>query len=349
LSGLENFRGWRVSSRHLRHPWPSGDPSAISGGWSRARRAPRWIPGFGAGWPSIHDRRPSLLCLGASIAVHGGLLALLFLFVSDESYSSPLIVDLSALEASTESAGKLGTRSEGPATAGVRAPDRSWRLGAAGRAHRRCARAAHACESGAGRRFRSGAQSEPARPPEREVPVSRPEPEPAPVAAAAPREPAPDAVTPSLTSPAAVGHEPGRYLRLVRRRVAGRTATQSSATSGATSGGGGSRVALAAGGTGGEPGSEYGGYLAAVRRRIQESIQYPTSARRRGIKGTVNLEILIRADGAISSVSVAGSSSHSELDEARRRGGAESRAPALPRGPEPRSLKVKLPVVFDLQ
>jgi len=131
--------------------------------------------------------------------------------------------------------------------------------------------------------------------------------------------------------------------------VAGRTATQSSATSGATSGGGGSRVALAPGGTGGEPGSEYGGYLAVVRRRIQESIQYPTSARRRGIKGTVNLEILIRADGAISSVSVAGSSSHSELDEAAVEAVRSLGPQPFPAGLKPRSLKVKLPVVFDLQ
>jgi protein TonB len=86
-----------------------------------------------------------------------------------------------------------------------------------------------------------------------------------------------------------------------------------------------------------------------VRRRIQESIQYPTSARRRGIKGTVNLEILIRADGAISSVSVAGSSSHSELDEAAVEAVRSLAPQPFPAGLKPRSLKVKLPVVFDLQ
>jgi protein TonB len=293
--------------------------------------------------------RPSLLCLGASIAVHGALLAPLFLLVSDESYSSPLIIDLSALEASSESEGKLGTRSERPATAGARGsgPKRAG-------AEQPVARiaAAPAPPMPASPAPVVAPSPEPVRPPEREVPVSKPEsrePEPAPVAAAAPREPAPDTVTPSLASPSAVGTSPAATSGSSADGVAGRTATQSSATSGATSGGSGSRVALAPGGTGGEPGSEYGGYLLGVRRRIQESIQYPTSARRRGIKGTVNLEILIRADGAISSVSVAGSSSHSELDEAAVEAVRSLAPQPFPAGLKPRPLKVKLPVVFDLQ
>jgi len=86
-----------------------------------------------------------------------------------------------------------------------------------------------------------------------------------------------------------------------------------------------------------------------VRRRIQESIQYPTSARRRGVKGTVNLEILIRADGAISSVSVAGSSTHSELDEAAVEAVRSLSPQPFPAGLKPRPLRVKLPIVFDLQ
>src|SRR5262249_60177498 len=125
--------------------------------------------------------------------------------------------------------------------------------------------------------------------------------------------------------------------------------TPSSATSGGTSGGAGARVALAPGGTGGEPGSEYGGYLAGVRRRVQESIQYPTSARRRGVKGTVNLEILIRADGAISSVSVAGSSTHSELDEAAVEAVRSPSPQPFPAGLKPRPPRGKLPTVLGLQ
>src|SRR5262245_10249840 len=70
--------------------------------------------------------RPSLLCLGASVVAHGGLLALLFFFfVSGESFSSPLIIDLSALETTTETASKLGTRSERPATVRGSGPKRA--------------------------------------------------------------------------------------------------------------------------------------------------------------------------------------------------------------------------------
>jgi periplasmic protein TonB len=293
--------------------------------------------------------RPSLLWLGASIAAHGGLLAALFFVVSGESYSSPLIIDLSALEASTEGESKPVPRSERPA-AGVRGSGPK-RAGSEQPVERIAAAPAPIPASPAPVVTPAPAPApEPVRPPEREVPVSKPEPrEPDPaLVAAAPREPVPD-VTPSVTTSPAVGTNPAATAGSSADGAAGRTSTQSSATSGGTSGGSGSRVALAPGGTGGEPGSEYGGYLAGVRRRIQESLQYPTSARRRGIKGTVNLEILIRADGAISAVSVAGSSSHSELDEAAVEAVRSLAPQPFPAGLKPRPLKVKLPIVFDLQ
>src|SRR5262249_61090123 len=64
--------------------------------------------------------RLSWLSLGASVVAHGGLLALLFfVFVSDESFSNPLIIDLSSLEATTESVSKPGPRADRPA-AGLR-------------------------------------------------------------------------------------------------------------------------------------------------------------------------------------------------------------------------------------
>jgi protein TonB len=185
------------------------------------------------------------------------------------------------------------------------------------------------------------------RPPEREAPVSKPEPrepEPAP-AVSAPREPVQD-TAPSVTTSPVTRTNPAAADGSSTDGAAGHTP---SSAAGGTPGGGGSRVALAPGGTGGEPGSEYGGYLAGVRRRVQESIQYPTSARRRGVKGTVNLEILIRADGAISSVSVAGSSTHAELDEAAVEAVRSLSPQPFPAGLKPRLLRVKLPIVFDLQ
>jgi len=290
--------------------------------------------------------RPSLLWLGASIAAHGCLLAALAFVVSGESYSSPLIIDLSALEMSTEGESKPASRSERPA-AGVRGSGPK-RAGSEQPVERIAAAPAPPIPASPAPVVAPA--PEPVRPPEREVPVSKPEPrEPEPaLVAAAPREPVPD-VAPSVTTSPAVGTNPAATAGSSADGVAGRTATQSSPTSGGTSGGSGSRVALAPGGTGGEPGSEYGGYLSGVRRRIQESLQYPTSARRRGIKGTVNLEILIRADGAISAVSVAGSSSHSELDEAAVEAVRSLAPQPFPAGLKPRPLKVKLPIVFDLQ
>jgi periplasmic protein TonB len=283
--------------------------------------------------------RPSLLCLSASIAAHGGLLALLFfVFVSDESFSSPLIIDLSALE-TTESVSKPGPRAERPAAGPRGGPKRAG----AEKPVERIAAAPPAPASPAPVVTPEPAPApEPVRTPEREVS----KPEPAPVVAATPEPAAPaQTVAPTdVTSPVA-----GTNTAAVGGSSAdGRTTTQPSATSGGASGGSGSRVALAPGG-GGEAGAEYGGYLAGIRRRIQESLQYPTSARRRGIKGTVNLEILIRADGAISSVSVAGSSSHSELDEAAVEAVRSLAPQPFPAGLRPRPLRVKLPIVFDLQ
>jgi TonB family protein len=289
--------------------------------------------------------RPSLVSLGASVAAHGGLLALLFfVFVSDESFSNPLIIDLSSLETATESVSKPGPPAERPAAGPRGGPKRA---GAENPVERIAAAPAPPVPASPAPVVapEPAPAPEPVRTPEREVS----KPEPAPVVAAtpepvAPREPA-QSVAPSVTTSPVAGTNPAATGGFSPDGAAGRTTTQSSATSG---GGSGSRVALAPGGGGG-PGSEYGGYLAGVRRRVQESLQYPTSARRRGIKGTVNLEILIRADGAISSVSVAASSSHSELDEAAVEAVRSLAPQPFPAGLKPRPLRVKLPIVFDLQ
>ena len=285
--------------------------------------------------------RPSLISLGASVVAHGGLLALLFfVFVSDESFSNPLIIDLSSLETTTESVSKPGPRPERPAAGPRRGPKGA---GAEKPVERIAAAPAPASPAPVVTPEPAPAP-EPVRPPEREVS----KPEPAAVVAAtpepvAPRDPAQSAAPNTAPSPTA-GTNPAATGGSSADGAAGRTTSPDGA-----SGGSGSRVALAPGGAGGEPGAEYGGYLAGVRRRIQESLQYPASARRRGIKGTVNLEILIRADGAISSVSVARSSSHSELDEAAVEAVRSLARHPFPAGLRPRPLRVTLPIVFDLQ
>lgn len=115
-------------------------------------------------------------------------------------------------------------------------------------------------------------------------------------------------------------------------------------------GGPGGRLALAApGGWPADPGAEYTAYLASLRRRIQESLGYPELARRRGLHGTVHLEIVIRADGAIGAVSVVGSSSHALLDDAAMETIRRLAPTPFPPGVRPRTLRVHLPVVFELQ
>ncbi len=103
------------------------------------------------------------------------------------------------------------------------------------------------------------------------------------------------------------------------------------------------------GGVGDGGGTEYADYLARVRQRIQDSLRYPPAARRRGVTGTVHLEISIGADGAIAAVSVDTSSAHEILDRA-----AVEAARSVPRVPFPKDvraapLKIRLPVRFELQ
>lgn len=99
---------------------------------------------------------------------------------------------------------------------------------------------------------------------------------------------------------------------------------------------------------GGE-GSEYGPYLDRLRRQIQVSLRYPLAARRRGLSGTVHMEVVILPNGAIGSVSLVRSSSHPILDEAAM--DTVRNLPPLPFPPELslRPLRVRLPVVFELR
>ena len=100
---------------------------------------------------------------------------------------------------------------------------------------------------------------------------------------------------------------------------------------------------------GGGAGGDYAAYYVRLRQRIQDVLRYPAAARRRGVTGTVHLEIAVEPNGAIGAVSVITSSSHDILDRA-----AVDAARAVPRVPfpadvRPRALRVRLPVVFELQ
>jgi protein TonB len=93
----------------------------------------------------------------------------------------------------------------------------------------------------------------------------------------------------------------------------------------------------------------YGPYLSALRRRLQESLEYPVAARRRGLTGTVHLEIAIDATGRLSDVLLVRSSSHALLDDAALQAARSLRRVPFPPEVRPRPLRVLMPVVFDLR
>lgn len=127
------------------------------------------------------------------------------------------------------------------------------------------------------------------------------------------------------------------------RAAAGRTDGRDGST-----GDGRALTALPPGGGEGSD-AEYHGYLAVVRRRLQETLRYPPAARRRSLSGTVHIEILVKADGAVSEAIVVASSSHPVLDDAAIE--AVRRLPRVPFpvGLPPRTLRARLPVVFELR
>ena len=111
----------------------------------------------------------------------------------------------------------------------------------------------------------------------------------------------------------------------------------------------GSTLALAVPGERGGEGSEYAGYYALLRRRVQEALTYPATARRRELTGTVQVEIDIQSTGAITQVVLAVSSSHRVLDDAALEAVRGIERLPFPPDLRPRRLRVRLPVVFALR
>ena len=113
---------------------------------------------------------------------------------------------------------------------------------------------------------------------------------------------------------------------------------------------GGSRlaVALPAEGRGGVP-AEYGPYLDRFRQRVQDALVYPLAARRRGLSGAVELEVLVDPGGRVQNVEVSSSSSHALLDEAAVETLRQMPPLPLPETLPARPLRVRLPLVFELR
>jgi periplasmic protein TonB len=302
-------------------------------------------------------RRPPLATLFASLVAHGGVLALLFFLVSGESHPSVLFIDLEAVA----ERGAPVTTKQPAAEAGGGA--KSAAPGSARQTRRDSVRPSAA----------PSAAPQPAAPPAPGTPAPSSEPEPvreratAPRPAEEPRQPepalavvparetAPDVVARSetSTSPAETRTNSGgatgdRIVSGVEQGGGGRATPGTGTTVQGPGGAGGAGVAPSGPG-GGAPGAEYGGYLATVRRRFLEALRYPPPARSRGLTGTVLLEVFIKPDGAIGSVSVASSSSHPLLDEAALEAMRSLAPQPFPKGLAPRPLRVRLPVVFDLQ
>jgi protein TonB len=123
-----------------------------------------------------------------------------------------------------------------------------------------------------------------------------------------------------------------------------------SGTGQASAVGSGSRFALAGPGTGrSDVPAEFGPYLASFRQRIQELVVYPLAARRRGLAGRVEVEVILEPSGRVRDVTVAASSSHSLLDEAAIEAVRSLKPVPLPENLPRRPLRVRLPVVFDLR
>jgi protein TonB len=94
---------------------------------------------------------------------------------------------------------------------------------------------------------------------------------------------------------------------------------------------------------------EYEGYIQALRRRIQDRLAYPWLAARRGVSGTVELEIRLDAEGRLTEASVLGTPPPASLGEAAVRAVREATPLPFPPGVPARPLTVRLPVVFELR
>jgi protein TonB len=201
-------------------------------------------------------------------------------------------------------------------------------------------------------------EPEPAVPPPpraRSDPPSRPAEEraPAPVEAGAPpmAEPAPSGRS-SRVAPAPPD-EPGEGSRVAPAGVPGLPAPAGAGEpprTGSPSAAPGSPLTLAIPGDGRAlTPPEYGPYLARLRQRVHEALRYPLAARRRGLSGKVELEVLIDAAGRVRQVEVVLSSSHVLLDEAAMDAVRSLPPVPFPRGVPARPLKVRLPLVFELR
>lgn len=113
---------------------------------------------------------------------------------------------------------------------------------------------------------------------------------------------------------------------------------------------GGARLVLALPGSGrGEALAEYGPYLARFRRSVEDALVYPLAARRQGLAGRVELDVLLDAGGRVTAVEIHSSSTHGMLDEAGIAAVRSLPPMPFPEGVPRRSLRIRLPLDFQLR
>lgn len=92
--------------------------------------------------------------------------------------------------------------------------------------------------------------------------------------------------------------------------------------------------------------AEYDAYVRALRRRIQERLEYPGLAQRRGVQGAVELELHVGGDGRVAEVRAEGPEL---LREAAIRAVRDAGPFPFPPDLTPRPLRIRLPVRFELR
>jgi len=154
-----------------------------------------------------------------------------------------------------------------------------------------------------------------------------------------------EAATDAEGAPPSVADADGREVRGVSSDAPGRAGQPADVV-----GSGGPLLALAGKGAGrGEVPPEFGPYLAGFRERIQELMVYPLAARRRGLAGRVEVELLLEPSGRVRDLAVVSSSSHIVLDEAAVEAVRSLQPIPLPEHLPRRPLRVRLPVIFQLR
>jgi protein TonB len=108
-------------------------------------------------------------------------------------------------------------------------------------------------------------------------------------------------------------------------------------------------VPRAGGADGAAATAQYRPYYEGMRREIARALRYPSAARRQGLSGTVELEVEVRPSGAVGAVAIVRSSSHRVLDDAALEAARGLPRMPFPPGLPPRTLRVRIPVDFELR